>query len=280
MDKILNLLSSNHSPSQFFSNLIIKEKEYMHLKEQLNFLKKIINLFKCNSDEILEAYTLINKLDVHYQKSYKLLNKKMRIYYNNKEKDFEKSGNEVLPQIFQSNNENIEKIPEKNLKEIQANKVNPDLEKPLSSRDTQISNSREHCLLTEIVKSTDECSKIRARLEGEYANKERAKADLREITSASRYNFLISRIDPFNYVDIPTAIINPNNNQFHSETTSCLNGSSLLQADNLETNSNNHSPQPGPPIYTTPAPIMFFHAPPTIVVDTYRLESRTVFYPL
>ena len=287
MDKILNSLSSNHPSSQFFSNLIIKEikpksrnliKGYMHLKEQLNFLKKIINLFKCNSDEVLEAYTLIKKLDVHYQKTYTLLNKKMRIYYNNKEKEFLEGGNQVLQQPLQSMNENIEKIPEKKLKEIQAKKVNPDLEKPLSSRGTQTSNSREHCLLTEIVKSTDECSKIRARLEVEYANKERAKADLREITSASRYNFLISRIDPLND-DITTTAKNFDNNQSQTETTCYLNDSSLLQVDTLETNSYNYS-QPGPPLYTAPAPTMFFHAPPAIVVDTYRLENRTVFYQL
>lgn len=286
MDKILNSLSSNHPPSHFFSNLIIREikpkyrnliKRYMHLKDQLNFLKKIINLFKFNSDEILEAYTLIKKLDVQCQKSYTLLNKKIRIYYNNKEKDSQKSGNLVLPQPLESMNENIEEISEKNSQEIQAKKVNPDLEKPLPSRGTQTNISREHCLLTEIVKSTVECTNIKARLEGEYANKERVKADLRAIISNKQYEDLMSRVDPLD-IGRPTTIENVDNNQFQTDLTSNLNVSYPLQLDTLETNSYNHS-QPGGVVYA-PAPMMFFPAPPAIVVDTYRLESRTVFYPI
>lgn len=288
MEKILNSFSiSNQPPSKFFSNSVIKKikpktkelfKVYIHLKDQLNFLKKIINLFKCDTDEIRESYNIIKKLDNNYQNTYKLLNKKMRSQNGLKDRNCEKNDNQISPKLLQCIKEDIEKAPEKNIEEKQSEKVNQDIEKLSSSQHSQTNNTREHSLLTEIVKSTVECTKIKARLEGEYANKERAKADLREIISDKQYEDLMSRVDPLDIGRL-TFIENIDNNQFQTDLTSNLNVSSPLQIDTLETNSYNHS-QSGGVVYATPAPIMFFPAPPTIVVDTYRLESRTVFYPI
>lgn len=287
MEKILNSLPvSNHSPSQFFSNSLIKQikpktkelfKVYIHLKDQLNFLKKIINLFKCDTDGIRESYNIIKKLDNSYQNAYKLLNKKMRSQNGVKDKNCEKNDNKISPQSLDIK-EDLEKVPEKNIEEKQSEKFNQDIEKPSSSQHSQTSNSREHSLLTEIVKSTVECTKIKARLEGEYANKERAKANLRAIIADKQYEDLMGRVDPLD-IGRPTTIENVDNNQFQTDLTSNLNASSPLQIDTLETNPCNHS-QSGDMVYATPVPIMFFPAPPLIVVDTYRLESRTVFYPI
>ena len=288
MEKILNSLSiSNHPPSQFFSNSVIKQikpktkelfKVYIHLKDQLNFLKKIINLFKCDTDEIRESYNIIKKLDNNYQNTYKLLNKKIRSQKGLKDRNCENNDNKIPPQLLEGIKEDLEKAPEKNIEEKQSEKFNQDIETPSSSQHSQTRNSREHSLLTEIVKSTVECTKIKARLEGQYANKERAKADLREIISDKQYEDLMSRVDPLD-IGRPTTIENIDNNQFQTDLTSNLNVSSPLQMDTLETNSYNPS-QPGGIVYATPAPIMFFPTPSTIVVDTYRLESRTVFYPI
>ena len=199
-------------------------------------------MFKCNTDETLKSYNIIKKLDDKYQKLNELLNKKIKTHYR-KEKQFENSDKKASPHSLQSTEEDIETIPEENLKEEQPAKSNPGNEKSLLS---QGANDTELSLITEVLKSTNECNKIRTRLEGEFANKERAKADLKAITTDTRYNFLISRIDPLN-VSISPAV--------------------------------DHS-QPDPVVYANSAPIMFFPAPPTIVVDTYRLESSTVFYPI
>ena len=251
VEKMLNSLSISNPPSQFFSNSIDKEinskiiklsSDYKHIKEQLYCLKKIINLFKCNTDETLKSYNIIKKLDDKYQKLNELLNKKIKTHYR-KEKQFENSDKKASPHSLQSTEEDIETIPEENLKEEQPAKSNPGNEKSLLS---QGANDTELSLITEVLKSTNECNKIRTRLEGEFANKERAKADLKAITTDTRYNFLISRIDPLN-VSISPAV--------------------------------DHS-QPDPVVYANTAPIMFFPAPPTIVVDTYRRESSTVFYPI
>lgn len=286
VEKILNSLSISNPLSQFFLAPIdqeIKSKakklysEYNDLKKQLNFLKRIISLFKCNTDETIKLYSIIKKLDAYYQKLNKNLNKKIRAQFNIKEKNFEKSAKNSLPQSLQSIKEDLEKIPEKIFREERSEKTNPDIVKFSASQDTQ-TNNRENCLLTEILQSTDACSKMRTRLEGEYANKERAKADLKAITSTSRYNFLISRIDPLN-VSIPTTVKNVDSNSSSMDAASCLIVPSTLRADIRETTTYNDT-DAGPAFYAPPATAMLFPAPPTIVVDSYRLENRTVFYPI
>jgi hypothetical protein len=280
-DKSSSFLEEDHSRSLFFSKAMIKKingnlsNDYIRLKEQSSWLEKLIRLIKCDTDDrVIKLYVIIRQAD-SYEKACVFLNEKKIIQHGIKEKKSENDDKKfVISHSSQSINEEVEKNPARNLSEEQSEKFQPCKEKSSRSQDA---NDAELSLITEVLKSTDECNKIRTRFEGEYANKERAKADLKAITSASRYNFLISRIDPLN-VDMPITIKNVDNNQSQAEPT-CLNAPTSLQMNTLETNLYNHS-QPGSVIYTTPAPTMLFPVPPTIVIDTYRLENRTVFYPV
>ena len=284
--KILTMLSTsfieNHSTSQFFAKSLTKKM--ICLKEQAKWLEELIRLIKCDTDNrVIKSFAIIKEKDARYCKIYSLLDKKIKTQPYIKEKNVDDDTKVALPQSIRLIKEDVEKIPVRNLSEEQSEKFVPRIEKSLCSQDTHIDNSREHSLLTEILKSTDECNKIRTRFEGEYTNKERTKADLKAIIPISRYNFLMSRIDPLN-TSLPTSIkTNADDNQSQPET-SCLTVPAELQTDTIETNIYNNHPQLGPAVYLTPAPIMFYPAPmpprPTVVVDTYCLESRTVFYSI
>ncbi|TLY47058.1 MAG: hypothetical protein E6K54_07415 [Gammaproteobacteria bacterium] len=278
--KLSSAFTNDSNISQFFPKLPKKQesqiygkltKEYIFLKEQANGLEKLFSLLKCETDTRILKLCAISVEAEDYQRRFKILDKKIKEQSDKNEKKTEEKNKEVFFKSLPL----IRKDEEKNSIEVLSEKFNLGIEKSLPSTNAHINNSREHNLLTEILKSTDECSKIKARFEEEYTNKERAKADLKTITSNSRYSFLMSRIDPFN-VNGLTNVKTTDNNQ---SQISCLTVPAALPVDSIEATYNNHS-QPGSAAYLTSAPIMFYSAPPTIVVDTYHLENRTVFYPI
>lgn len=281
LDRSSISLVEGPSRSLFFSKSMTKSEtsnkngnlsnDYIRLKEQSSWLEKLIRLIKCDTDNrLIKLSRIIDKAN-SYEKACKVLNEKKKVQHGIKEKKSEDDEKKVvILHPNQSIKEEVEKNPARNLSKKQSEKFNPSIEKPLSSQDYQTSDSREHSLLTEIVKSTVECTKIKARLEGEYANKERAKADLREIIPDKQYEDLMSRVDPLD-IGRPTTIVD--NNQSQTESTSCLNAPTSLQMNTLETNLYNHS-QPPTMFFPIPPP------PPTIVVDTYQHISRTVYHPI
>ena len=280
--KILNSLSTSfiEDPSRisFFPKLLTKVKrqingkladDYIRLKEQSKWLKKLIRLIKCDTDDrIIKLYIIIREKDNDYQKICCLIKEKIKIQIPIKEKNSDDDEKKIdLPQLICSIKENAEKTTAKNLSEAQPEKFVP-IVNSLCSQGENTDNS-EHCLVTKVVKSTDECNKLKARLEVAEANKRQSKVDLRKNTTKGRYEFFMSRIDPFN----------ADSNQSQPEASCISAPATMLQPGTIETNiANNHS-WIDPAVYSTPAPV-FYSAPATIVVDTYRLESRTVYHPL
>ncbi|MGC1854852.1 MAG: hypothetical protein WA659_05730 [Candidatus Aquirickettsiella sp.] len=102
--KILNRLSTsfieNHSRSQFFGKSMTKKikrqingklsNDYIRLKEQSNWLEKIIRLIKCDTDDrVIKLYTIIVEAD-DYQKACELLNGKINFLKKHANKKFNK----------------------------------------------------------------------------------------------------------------------------------------------------------------------------------------------
>lgn len=295
----------------------ILDDDYESLKKQSKSLKKLISLFKCDTDaRVTPLYKKIKAKDDEYQATYCLLKEKItkllciikKKSENNNDKKVtllarqegvcnrftlmseaesaspckvivaeggsmnpvrngytawrpnnsrtnlcKRSGffEQTLPPIKE---EDAEKT-EKNLSEQQSEKFVPSIEKFLCSKSTYTDESTEHCLLTEILKSTDECNKLKTR-------KERAKAALKEIISESKYNFFMERIDPFNVSTSTPAI-----------ETNADSNPATMQADAIEANTYSY-PQSGPPATCSYVPEVAFYPP--VVVDTYRLESSVV----
>ncbi len=90
--KILNRLSTsfieNHKMPQFFSKSMTKKMQrqngklsddYVLLKEQSNWLEKLIKLIKCDTDDrVIKLYAIVVEAD-DYQKTYDLLNEKINL---------------------------------------------------------------------------------------------------------------------------------------------------------------------------------------------------------
>ncbi len=296
--KILNILSTSLVKDQmgphFFSKSMTKKvkrqihgklsNDYIRLKEQSSWLEKLINLIKCDTDDrVIKLFAIIKEKDADCCKMYSLLNEKIKAQSYIEEKNDDDGNKLAHPQSIPLIEEDAEETPARNFGEEQSEIFVPSIEESLCSEDAHAGNDTELSLVTEVLKSTNECNKIRIRLEEEYTNKERAKADLKAVIPYSKYNFLMSRIDPLN-TGIQTTGIKTiaDNNQFQPDT-SCLTDQATLGADPIETNIYNPPPL-GPTVYLTPAPIMLYPAPmfpqPTVVVDTYRLENRTIFYPI
>lgn len=107
--KILNMLSASfiENYSQFFHKSLPKKvkrqisgklpNDYMLLKEQSNWLEKIIRLIKCDTDErVIKLYTVIVEAD-DYQKTYELLNEKINFLKRHPDKKFNKLKSPFLP---------------------------------------------------------------------------------------------------------------------------------------------------------------------------------------
>lgn len=181
----------------------------------------------------------------------------------------------TLPPIKE---EDAEKIYAKKLSEKQSEKLVPSVENSLHSQDTYTDNSTEHCLLTEILKSTDECNKLKTRFEEEYINKEQAKVDLKKVIPENRYNFLMSRIDPLN-TSIPTITKPADSNQSQPE----IPCPATIQADTVEANTYPSglpvacSYVPEVAFYSLPVVVDTYRLASSVVVNTYHLESRTIY---
>jgi len=270
VNPIINQYRKYHSEvkPQINGNL---SNNYIRLKEQLSWLEKLISLIKCDADDrVINLYLIIEHAD-SYEKSCKVLSeeKKIQDYINEKksEDDYKKV---VILHSNQSIEEQVEKNPVRNLSKEQSEKFVPSVENFLWSQGANTNNCSEHCSATEVVRWTDECNKLKTRLEIAEANKRQSKADLKKNTTKSRYDFFISHIDPFNI----------DSNQLSQPEGSCLSDPAIVQAGPIETNACNNT-QLCPVVYSAQDQVMFFpYVPPIIVVDTYQHINRTIYHPL
>jgi hypothetical protein len=152
--KILNMLSiyfiEKHKKFQFFSKSMTKKlkhqvngklsNDYIRLKEQSNWLEKLIRLIRCDTDDrVIKLYSLIVEID-DYQKTCDLLNKKIDFLkkvsnktFNNskqtlfadKEKNFSKDEKEIALPLVQSLSEDGKEIPVISLGEEATKKLIP-----------------------------------------------------------------------------------------------------------------------------------------------------------
>ncbi|HEY2567243.1 MAG TPA: hypothetical protein VGH95_06040 [Candidatus Aquirickettsiella sp.] len=275
LDESRAYLVEDHSKSLFFSKSMTKKvkrqinrnlsNDYIRLKEQSSWLEKLIRLIKCDTDNrVIKLYDIIEQTD-SYEKACEVLNERMQ--HCIKEKKSENDDKKVV--ILHSNQsikEEEEKNPVRNLSEEQSEKIVPSVENFLCSQGANTDNSSEHCSATEVLRWTDECNKLKTRLEIAEANKRQSKADLKKNTTKSKYDFFISRIDPSNI----------DSNQLSQPEGSCLGDPAIVQAGPIETNACSNPPQ-----YPPQNQVMFLpDVPPIIVVDTYQHISRTIYHPL
>lgn len=270
VNPIINEYRKYHSEvkPQINGNL---SNNYIRLKEQSSWLEKLISLIKCDADDrVINLYLIIEQAD-SYEKSCKVLSEEKKIQdYINEKKSEDNYKKVVILHSNQSIEEQVEKNPVRNLSKEQSEKFVPSVENFLCSQGANTNNCSEHCSATEVVRWTDECNKLKTRLEIAEANKRQSKADLKKNTTKSRYDFFISHIDPFNI----------DSNQLSQSEGSCLSDPAIVQAGPIETNACNHT-QLCPVVYPAQDQVMFFpYVPPIIVVDTYQHINRTIYHPL
>lgn len=154
--KFLNTLSSSfvedHNSPQFFSKSAARKvqrqingklsNDYVRLKEQSNWLEKLIRLIKCDTDDrVIKLYAIIVEAD-DYQKTYDLLNEKINFFKKIQNKTFNNS-KQTLPSVKERSSsdddkevvlsrtmqlkvkEDVEIIPDKNLLEVHVEKIIP-----------------------------------------------------------------------------------------------------------------------------------------------------------